>query len=69
VDHVLDKRWDEHNKMEAYLKTDASPTQIPGLVRLQIEGQDAYGLGFLLSLYGWKDNDETFPMPPISPPD
>jgi hypothetical protein len=30
MDKVLDKRRDEHNKMEAYSETDASPTQIPG---------------------------------------
>jgi hypothetical protein len=29
VDRVLDKRRDEHNKMETYSETDASPTQIP----------------------------------------
>jgi hypothetical protein len=46
VDKVLDKRWDEHNKMETYLETDASPAQIPGPVCLEIEAQDAYKLGF-----------------------
>jgi hypothetical protein len=46
VDKVLDNRRDEHNKMEAYSETDASPTRIPGLVCLQIEAWDAYGLGF-----------------------
>jgi hypothetical protein len=34
---VLDKRWDEHNKMEAYSETDASPTQIPGPVRFKLK--------------------------------
>jgi hypothetical protein len=37
MDKVLDKRWDEHNKMEAYSETDVSQTQILGPVRLQIE--------------------------------
>jgi hypothetical protein len=46
VDKVLDKRQDENNKMETYSEKDASPTRIPGLVRLQIEAQDAYGLVF-----------------------
>jgi hypothetical protein len=46
VDKVLDKRRDEHNKIESYSETDASPTQILGLVHLQIEAQDAYRLGF-----------------------
>jgi hypothetical protein len=54
--------------MEAYSKMDASPTQIPGPVHLQIEAQDAYELRFWPSLYGWKENDETFPMPPVSTP-
>jgi hypothetical protein len=40
MDKVLDKRWDEHKKLEAYSKTDASHTQIPGPVCLQIEGQN-----------------------------
>jgi hypothetical protein len=52
VDKVLDKRQGEHNKMETYSETDASPTQIPGPVRLQIESQNAYGLRFCRSLYG-----------------
>jgi hypothetical protein len=46
VDKVRDQRWDEHNTMEAYSETEASPTRIPGLVHLQIEAQDAYGLRF-----------------------
>jgi hypothetical protein len=46
VDKVLDKRRDKHNKMEAYLETDASPTPILGPVHLQIEAQDAYRLRF-----------------------
>jgi hypothetical protein len=37
MDKVLDKRQDEHNKMETYSETDASPTQILGPVSLQIE--------------------------------
>jgi hypothetical protein len=65
VDKVLDKRRDERNKMEAYSETDVSPTQIPGPVRLQIESQNAYELGFSHSLYGWKDNDGSFPMLPV----
>jgi hypothetical protein len=52
VDKVLDKRRDEHNKMEAYSETGASPTWIPGPVRLQIESRDVYGVRFCLSLYG-----------------
>jgi hypothetical protein len=55
--------------METYSETEASPTRIPGPVHLQIEAQDQYGLGFWRSLYGWKDNDETFPMILVSPPD
>jgi hypothetical protein len=46
VDKVLDKRWGEHNKMETYSETDASPTQIPGPVHLQIEIKNTYGLRF-----------------------
>jgi hypothetical protein len=46
VDKVLDKRQDEHNKMETYSEMDVSPIWIPGLVHLQIEAQDAYGLIF-----------------------
>jgi hypothetical protein len=46
VDKVLDKRRDEHNKMEVYSETDASPIQIPGPVSLQIESQHAYGHQF-----------------------
>jgi hypothetical protein len=42
VHEVLDKRRDEHNKMEAYSDTDVSPTRITGPVHLQIEAQDAY---------------------------
>jgi hypothetical protein len=69
MDKVLKKRWDEHNKMETYSEMDASPSQIPEPVHIQIKAQNAYGLGLLRSLYGWKDNDETFPMPLVSPPD
>jgi hypothetical protein len=47
VDKVWDQRQDEHNMMEAYSEMEASPTQIPGLVHLQIEAQDAYRLRFL----------------------
>jgi hypothetical protein len=46
VDKVLDKRRDEHNKLEAYSDTDASPTRIPGPMCLQIEARNTYGLGF-----------------------
>jgi hypothetical protein len=46
VDKVLDKRRDEHNKMEVYSETDVSPIQIPGPVSLQIESQHAYGHQF-----------------------
>ena len=46
VDKVMDKRWDRHIKLEAYLDTNSSPTRIPGPVRLQIEAQVAYWLGF-----------------------
>jgi hypothetical protein len=46
VDKVLDKRQDEHNKMETYSEMDASPTRIPGPVHLQIEAQGAYGIIF-----------------------
>jgi hypothetical protein len=46
MDKVRDKRWDEHNKMEAYSETYVSPTQIPGPMRLQTESQDAYRLRF-----------------------
>jgi hypothetical protein len=46
VDKVLDKRQDDHNKMETYSETDASPTQIPGPVHLPIKAQNAYRLRF-----------------------
>jgi hypothetical protein len=46
VCQVLDKRRDEHNKIEAYSEMDAGPTQIPGPVCLQIEAQDQYILRF-----------------------
>jgi hypothetical protein len=46
VDKVLNKRQEEYNKLEAYSETDAGPTRILGPVRLQIEAQDVYGLGF-----------------------
>jgi hypothetical protein len=46
MDKVLDKRRDEHNKMETYSETDVSPSWIPGPMRLQIEVQSAYGFGF-----------------------
>jgi hypothetical protein len=46
VDKVLDKRRDEHNKMEVYTETGASPTRIPRPVHLQIEAQDVSGLRF-----------------------
>jgi hypothetical protein len=46
VDKVRDQRRDEHIMMEAYSETEASPTQIPGPVHLQIEAQDAYGFKF-----------------------
>jgi hypothetical protein len=46
VDKVLDTRRDDHNKMEAYSETGASPTQISGSMRLQIEAQNVYGIGF-----------------------
>jgi hypothetical protein len=42
MEKVLDKRQDEHNKMEAYSEMGARPTRISGPVRLQIEAQDAY---------------------------
>jgi hypothetical protein len=42
MDKVLDKRRDEHNKMETYMEMDVSPTRIPGPVQLQIEAYNAY---------------------------
>jgi hypothetical protein len=54
--------------MEAYLETEASPTQTPGPVQHEIEAHDVYGLIFGRSLYGWKDNDKSFPTLPVLPP-
>ena len=68
MDKVLDKRQGEHIKVESYSETTSSPTRIPGPVRFEIDAQDAYGLGFGRYLYGWKDNDETFPVPPVPLP-
>ena len=46
VDKVLDQRRVGHIKLEAYLDTDSSHTRTLGLVRLKIDVQIAYGLGF-----------------------
>ena len=43
---VLKDVEDVHKKEESYLETTSSPTRSPGAVRLQINSQDAYGLGF-----------------------
>ena len=46
MDKVLDQNWVGHIKLEAYLDTDSSPTRTPGSVRLKIDAQVSYGLGF-----------------------
>lgn len=62
MDEVLYKERDKHNK-QSYLEMISSPIWSLGPVQLQIDVQDAYELIFGLSLYGWKANNENFPMP------
>lgn len=46
---------------QAVLLGDDFDLRVP--VQLQIDVQDAHGLIFGLYLYGWKANNENFPMP------
>ena len=52
VNKVLDKRQDDHIKIEIFSDSDSSPTQTTGPLRLQIDSQDAYEVGFERSEYG-----------------
>ena len=52
VKKVSHKRRDDHIKMEIFFNSDSSPTRTPGPLRVQIDVQDAYGVGFERSGYG-----------------
>ena len=51
LNKVLDKRRDDHIKMEIFSNSDSSPTRTPEPLRVQIDVQNAYGVGFERSGY------------------
>ena len=68
VHKILDQGGDAHKEEEANSKATSSPTRSFRPVRLQTDVQDEYGLGSTRIIYRWKDNEKTFPMPPVSSP-
>jgi len=52
VNKVLNKRQDDHIKIEIFSDSDSSPTQTTGPLCLQIYAQEAYEVGFKNSEYG-----------------
>ena len=52
VNKVLNKRQDDHIKIEIFSDSDSCHTQTTGPLRLQINGQDAYEVGFKHFEYG-----------------
>ena len=52
-------------KLETRSKSTSTPIRTPGPPDSKTDAQDAYDLGFGRSLYCWKDNLITFPMPPV----
>ena len=61
------KVLDEIKEVQIFPNSDSSPTRTTGPLRLQIDAQNAYGVGFEHSGYGYKANDERFPTPPVPP--
>ena len=55
-------------KLEAQLKLTSSLFRSPRAVCTKMGATVAYGLGFGLTWYGWKDNFNTLPMELISGP-
>jgi hypothetical protein len=52
-------------KVEAKSNSSSSPVQSPGAVRNKTDAQDAYGVGFGRSIYGWKQNFIKLLMAPV----
>jgi hypothetical protein len=54
--------------MEAQTDSSSFQFRIPRTTRNKMDAQVAYGVGFVRSLYGWKDNFAELPMAPVSGP-
>jgi hypothetical protein len=53
-------------EVEAKSNSSSSPVRSPGAVRNKTDAQVAYGVGFVRSIYGWKQNFIELPMAPVS---
>jgi hypothetical protein len=68
---VLESQGDVHEKVANQFNSEllsSSPTQSPGLSRIQIDVQIAYDLRFGRSIYAQKDKEIIIPMAPVSCP-
>jgi hypothetical protein len=54
--------------MEAQTGSTSFQFRTPVTGRTKMDAQDAYGVGFGCSLYGWKDNFKKLRMEPVSAP-
>jgi hypothetical protein len=54
------------SEVEAKSNSSSSPVRSPGVVRNKTDAQVAYGLGFVRSIYGWKQNFIELPMALVS---
>jgi hypothetical protein len=54
--------------MEARTDSSSFLFRIPRTTRNKMDAQVAYGVGFVRSLYGWKNNFAELPMAPVSGP-
>jgi hypothetical protein len=66
---VLESQGDVHEKVANQFNSEllsSSPTQSPGLSRIQIDVQIAYDLRFGRSIYAQKDKEITFSMTLVS---
>jgi hypothetical protein len=71
IKKVLESQEDVHEKVVNQSNSElpsSSPTQSPGLPRIQIDVQIAYDYHFGCSTYARKDKEIKFPMEPVSCP-
>jgi hypothetical protein len=71
IKRVLERQGDAHNKVEIqfnwkFQSLTSSPTRSPGPPRLQIDVQDACGIGFRCSTYEQKEDGTIIPMEPVT---
>jgi hypothetical protein len=71
IKKVLERQGDVHEKVVNQSNSElpsSSPTQSPGLPRIQIDVQIAYDYRFGCSTYARKDKETKFLMEPVSCP-